>query len=186
MMTATVPYLDAEGAPFTDEEVAIIERVREDLLSGRSFILVANSARSARGYAPPCTRRAWGHAVRLLGEMAVESDSLAQVATLIVHRLPLYQTPTEAQAHVYEAATEALAAGFDDVIGRSAPDAGRYSAHQRDFTLRERVLLAVWLVGVCAEFERWSSAPRIGWCLAAIARAEGVTTPRRVTEALAR
>jgi hypothetical protein len=143
-----------------------ITRVRDDLMSGAYFSRHASSHRSAIGYRPVLNHRDWAHAMKTIAEMAAESDSLAQVAHTIMGRVNLYGTRPEACAQIFEAAAEALRNGFDDVVGRSGPEAGRYSDHQRTFTLRERVLVAYWLEAATAPMQ--DCVPGVGWCVDAI------------------
>lgn len=148
------------------DDAKVIARVRDDLMSGAYFSRHAASHRSAIGYRPPLNRNDWAHAMKTLAEMATECDSLAQVAHTIMGRVNLYGTRPEACAQIFERAAEALREGFDDVIGRAAPGAGRFSDHQRDFNLRERVLLAYWLEAATAPMQ--DCVPGVGWCVAAI------------------
>ena len=153
---------------------AVIERVRDDLMTGRYFTLHAASQRSRYGYHPVVSRRGWAHALGTLARMAEQSDMLAQIAVAVVGRVNLYGTDPEECAHIYEAAVAALAAQYDDVVGRSGPDGGRYNL--RDYTLAERIQLAAWL-GEATRLMDASHAHGVGWAVAAIADAESVRLP---------
>jgi hypothetical protein len=65
-----------------------------------------------------------------------------------------------------------VSAGYDDVIGRAGPDAGRWSDHQHKFTIHQVVMLAYWLAEAGAKVQY--SVPGVGWCVDAIARSEGI------------
>lgn len=149
------------------DDQAIIEKYREDVLSGRTFTLHAMSARSIRGYQPPISRRDWAFAIETLAKMAASSDRLAQVAANIIGRVNLYGDKGQAMAAIYERAEEALSKGYTDVIGRAGPETGRPSSYEHEFTLYDRVALMYWLELACRPLA--SKAPGVGWCLAALA-----------------
>lgn len=151
----------------TDARTKTLDRFRDDLLSGRTLVLHANSHRSRRGYMPPMSRRDWAHAMRTLADMAASSDRLAQVASAIMGSVNLYGDDAQACAKMYEKAAEAMRTKFDDVIGRAGPEAGRYSSHQHEWTLADRVAVHYWLELACRPMA--SSAPGVGWCLALVA-----------------
>lgn len=145
----------------------VIEGYRADLLSGATLARHAASHRSRRGYKPPMTRRSWAHAMGTIAEMAATSDRLAQVASYIIGKVNLYGDDAQACASIYDAAFQAMKGEYDDVIGRAAPDAGRHSAHQHEWTLYDRVSVHYWLELACRPMA--ACAPGVGWCLAAIA-----------------
>jgi len=149
----------------TDARTEQIERYEADLVSGRVFARHAASARSVFGYQPAATARQYGTAMQVLGHMAAEGDHMAQVASKILGRVNLYATPAQAVAAIYEAASQAMAAGFDDVIGRSGPEAGRHGDHQHETTLYFAASVAVWLSKVARCYGHHNS---IGWVLADI------------------
>jgi hypothetical protein len=80
MTIETTTYTRPDGTPYSERDVAVIERVRADLLSGRTLALHATSARSVSGYHPPMTRVQWAHMMGTLAKMAATSDALAQIA----------------------------------------------------------------------------------------------------------
>jgi hypothetical protein len=123
----------------------IIAEVEEKLLSGYAFTVGAQSERSVRGYRPPCHRNYWSNAIKVIGEMARESNVFAQIASKLIVGLPLYQCDNELRAKVLENAASAIKDGYDDVIRRSSPEPGRFSDSQRAFTLYECILLDYWL-----------------------------------------
>ena len=94
----------------------IIAKVEGELLNGRTFMLGAQSERSCIGYRPPVNRSYWANAVKVIGEMAAESDAFAQLASKLIVGLPLYQSDNELRAKVLENAASAVSKGYDDVI----------------------------------------------------------------------
>lgn len=158
----------------TTSDDVVLDRMAADLCSGTYFQRHATASRSARGYRPPLTRSAWSHAMTTIARMASQSDAFAQIAAGILGRVNLYGTRPEAAAQVYEAAAAVLADGFDDVIGRSGPEPGRFSDHQRDFTLAERISLAYWLAEATAPMV--DCVPSVGWVVTGLAARHRVRT----------
>lgn len=150
------------------QEQEQLEEQAADLVSGKNFYRHAASARSRYGYEPPLSRRQWAECMAALANMAAQSDALAQVASGI--RVNLYGTASQAQAAVWEGAAKAVAAGYDDVIGRSGPEGGRYKV--RPYTLHQAISMAYYLEEAAAPFA--SHVPGVGWVTAALARREGV------------
>ena len=171
MTTATdQTYTYIDGRPFTPKDLEAVEGQIESLMSGRYFADHAASSRSVIGYQPPMTHRQYADVMGAVARMAGESNVLAQIAHQI--RINLYGTKANAAAAIYDAAGRALSDGYDDVIGRSAPDAGnhRLSSFERDFTLRERVVVAYHLAAIAKPVDNGG----IGWVLDAIGRSLGV------------
>lgn len=162
----------------SSDKQATLDGYKQDLLSGRVFALHAASARSSYGYRPPIGRTQWATCMERLARMAAQSDRLAQVANMILGRVNLYGTAPQAEAAVYERAGEALAKGFDDVIGRAGPEAGRHSDHQHEFSLADRVAVAYWLEYATRPFS--SCVPGVGWCLSNIAQEINYYAPREM------
>lgn len=165
-----------------DRDARVVNQYRDDLLSGRTLALAANSHRGRYGYKPPVGHRQWAHTIETLGRMARESDSLAQIASHIVGRLNLYGNDAQLCASVYSAAYEAVHKGYTDVVGRSGPEAGRASQYERPYRLGELALLACWLE--LATKGATSSVPGIGWCLSIVLETSHVYVPHAVTEGL--
>lgn len=163
-----------------DRRAVVLARYAADLESGQAFAMAAISHRSRRGYMPPVGRRTWAHAVATLADMAQRSDALAQVASAIVGSLNLYGTDADLCAKVYERAAAAIGRGYDDVIGRSGPEAGRRSDHHRPFTIGECALIACYLM--LATGPASASVTRLGWALETICEAEHVLVPRGLKE----
>ena len=158
----------------------VVNDFRDDLLSGRTLLLHAQSARSGYGYRPPINHRDWGTAMERLAKMARTSSRLAQVASAIMGKVNLYGTDDQAMASIYEAAFKAMNKPYDDVVGRAGPEAGRYRDHQHAWTLHDRVAVSCWLEYVCRPFA--STAPGIGWCLQEIAEMIHYNRPHEQTE----
>lgn len=155
----------------TASEQKTLDTYREDLLSGRTLVLHAQSHRSRYGYKPPINRRKWAHAMRTLADMAESSDKMAQVAAHIIGRVNLYGDDAQACARMYEMAYEAMSKPYDDVIGRAGPEAGRHSDHQHAWTLADRVAVHYWLE--LATRGMTGSGHGVGWALAAVGREVG-------------
>jgi hypothetical protein len=153
-------------ADYDQHQLGIIERYRGELLSGTSFRYHSESNGSVRGYKPVLDRGAYVHAVRALAELASQGNSYAQVANTCLHRINLYGTRPEEAAHIYDAAAQCFARGYDNVILRSSPEPGRPSGWQRPFTLLEAIVVALWLQEATSQMTGDSS--HIGWCLQAL------------------
>jgi len=165
-----------------EQDARVVDRYRNDLLSGRTLVLAAQSHRSRYGYMPPVGHRQWAHTIQVLGQMARESDALAQIASHIVGRLNLYGDEAQLCASVYSAAYEAVHKGYTDVVGRSGPEAGRWSQYERAYRLSELAQLACWLTLACKGAT--SSVDGIGWCLAIVLDTIHTRVPRTVEEGL--
>jgi hypothetical protein len=144
---------------------------REDLLSGRTLVLHAQSHRSRRGCMPPMSRRSWAHAMGTLANMAASSDRLAQVAAAIIGHVNLYGDDAQACAAMYERAFDAMKGKYDDVIGRAGPEAGKHSSHQHEWKLIDRVAVHYWLA--LATKGMTASTPGVGWALEVVAKEVG-------------
>lgn len=175
-MTPTSPIITDAA----DRRTAQLDRYADDLMNGAVFARHAIAARSRRGYMPPIHRDAYAKAITVLAQMAGESDAMAQVARECIGRVNLYGDASQADAAIWEAAADALRVGFDDVIGRAAPDAyGPRSSFQHDFTLDQRARIACWLNAATAPFA--SHVPGIGWCLLALMHREGIRVPQCIS-----
>ena len=122
----------------------IVTGYAEDIRTGRAFALAAASHRSRRGYQPVLDRRSWSDVNLSLAKMARDSDALAAVAAKIIGTVNLYGTRPDACARVFDAAREALAEDYVDVVGLSGPEPGRRSDRTRAYTLRERIAVMAW------------------------------------------
>lgn len=157
----------------TDQRQATLDEYRERLLTGKAFALAEMSHRTRYGYQPPVNHRDWSRCMKLVADFASMGEQYAQIARSIFGRVNLYGTPSQCSASVYSAAGEALRAGYTDYVGLAGPEPGRRSDRQRDFTLRERVVLMFWLTDMV---QPWSgTAPGYGWCLTALADELGYT-----------
>jgi hypothetical protein len=164
------------------QDARIVDKYRDDILSGRTLALAAASHRSRYGYKPPVGHRQWAHTIQTLGQMARESDALAQIASHIVGRLNLYGDEAQLCASVYSAAYEAVSKGYTDVVGRSGPEAGRWSQYERPYHLSELAKLACWLILACKGADGGGAC--IGWCLAIVLDTIHTPVPRTVEEGL--
>lgn len=144
----------------------IVEEYRAEMLSGVVFHRHMVSHNSVYGYKPCLNRDAYVHAMGALVQLASKGDPFAQVANTCMHRVNLYGTRSEEAAHIYEAAAKCIREGYDDVIRRSGPDAGRPSESHRPFTLPEVIVIALWLSEATRKMD--SSVTQVGWCLRAL------------------
>ncbi len=155
-----------------------LDRIKENLLSGKAFSLGALSERSVRGYQPPANREYWGNAIAVIVQMACQNDTLAQVAWPLIRGINLYQTNHEIRAKVFENAAHAIAQGYDDVIRRSGPEPIRYSDAQRPYTA-ECIQLDYWLNKAIPCL---SSVGGVGWAVAQLAEDNRVFIPALLTK----
>jgi len=171
MQNATVTRVPATEDR-EDHAQTIIDGHARDLASGKVFRNHAAGMGSRIGYLPPLNRTQWAECIHVLTQMARMGDQYAQVAVAIVGSVNLYGDESQAGHKVWAKAEEALAAGYDDVINRASPEPGRWSDNQRDYTLRERVVIECWLSKATAPFQRGGGG--IGWCTAALVRDLGI------------
>ena len=158
-------------------DIDTLQQVKDGLLSGRYFVNHANSAASRGGYHPCIRRDMWARYIKTLGRMAELSDPLAQIAATVVTRLNLYGTAAQLQEAAPRAIAEAIAKGWDDVIGRTGPSAGRPSSYQRPYTLAEIVIVAHWLAA-CETAEITGALPGVGWAVLEITKELGIPSHR--------
>lgn len=151
-------------------------RATVETLDALRFAWMSHASRRPGG--PPINRRGWADCVEWLSKLARESDALAQVVRAI-GLPPLYQTAGEAAAYIYRQAFETMTKPYDDVIGRSGPDAGRPSSHRRDWTLAEKILVLAYLSR--ATFAWSATAPGYGWAITELAQEERVRIPAWAT-----
>ncbi len=164
------------------ESAKVVDRYRDDLLSGRTLALHAASARSALGYRPPIRHEDWATAMERIARMARSSERLAAIARSIFGKVNLYGTDGQAQAAVYEAALHATSKPYLDVVGLAGPEPGRRSDRTHEWTLRDRVALAYWLEYATRPFA--STTPGVGWTLSIVAETIGYVPPAETTEYL--
>lgn len=158
--------------PLTERDAQIVAEYKEKLLSGQTLLNHATSHRSRYGYEPPIGRRDVAHALNTLAEMMASSARLAPIASAIAGKLNLYGTPSQLCAAVYSTAWEYMANHkYVDVIGRSGPEAGRYSDYESDWTLHDRVAVHYWLELACRPCA--ATTPGVGWVLQLVAQEVG-------------
>ena len=152
----------------SEREVAGITRYRDDLLAGRVYTRHATSANSVMGYRPPATRGEFGRVVEALGIYASESDRRAATAYAILPRLPLYGDSGQLTAAFWTAIGKVAEQGYEDVIGRTGPNAGRPSSYHH--ATDERAAISLALLGAELDSAQKNlERADIGWCLAALA-----------------
>lgn len=164
-----------ETQELTPAQQDSLDRLRTGLLSGAAFSWAASSNRSVIGYQPPITSRDYGHVLQVAGEMAKAGDLFAAVAREIVHRVNLYGTRSQVLAAANEAVAQFVRHGYDDVIGRTGPEAGRPSSHHHAVTLGQAIALRYYLAEI--EAPMGSSIPGVGWGVETLAKEAGVRRP---------
>jgi hypothetical protein len=154
----------------TEREAEVLAKVEAELMSGRTFALVAMGSRSITGYQPPTESCKYAQALQLLGRGAQVGDRMAKLVAAIVRDLPLNNTAGETVAKMYQAAGNALDRGFFDTVGNAGPEAGRRRDHEHAYTLADRLLLKVLLANVQAIYLPTGS--RHGWAFRALIERE--------------
>lgn len=156
---------------------ARVDEYAADLVSGRAFAVTANAHAANRftggHYRGPIAAREYGEVLETLGRFGRQSDRYAQAAHLIAHSLPLYGTAEDALNKVYDALFRIAKDGYDDVIGRSGPEAGRPSDHKHATTLRWALILHLLGKEISTIIDH-STAPGVGWVAQALMEREGL------------
>lgn len=164
----------------TADRDAIVDRVRSELVTGKSFHLIAQSLRSIPRGGPPMTHYMYARLLESLASYAMMSDrATATVHRILMRSLNPYTTEHEVMAVIAEQLAKVAQEGYFDVIGNAAPDAGRRSAHQHDTTLRD----AIWLRLLYAELEgavAGSARAELGWVLRILVAEDDTLTLHKV------
>jgi hypothetical protein len=134
----------------SERDLRIIAEAEESYLSGATFARASYS--TALSYQPPIQSRDYGRVIETLGRLATEGDACASIAQRLVRSVNLYGTPSQVEAGLYRAAFEAINEGYDDVIGRTGPEGGRYSDHQHAYSIRVVLLVACYIAEAVAPF----------------------------------
>ena len=103
------------------------------------------SASQALGYEPPITYSEYAHVVETLARLAGEGDAGAAIASRLVASVNLYGSPSQVRRSLYTTAYEFVRDGYDDVLGRTGPEAGRPSDHRHAVSLRFVLLISNYL-----------------------------------------
>lgn len=164
----------------TPERRAVVARVEENLLTGRHFDLVAQSARSVPLGAPPINHRDWARIMQTIANFAAASDRDAATAFALFGKINLYLTPNEVIAQVAEGLAKVVREGYFDVIGATGPGAGPRSSYQYPTTLSEAIWLSLLLVEVQMNAGYLGHVPSLGWALSSIIERENVRVPAAV------
>ena len=144
----------------TPQQQAILNRYREEILTGQRFRTVAAAHRSVSSYQPPACYTKYARAVEALALFAHSGAEEASLASAILSQLPLYQGFFDMAAKANEVAAKCVRDGYDDAIGRTQPNAGRPSQYQRRYDLA--TLLHLDLV---FDWTLSAGAPGPGWVL---------------------
>lgn len=118
----------------TDEQLAIIERLRGEYLDGTVFHRYANSEQSVIGYEPAAPEAMHRRFLLALARYAQQGREQTHLA-LAIRVSPIGRTPSQLAASIWRQAARAIEQGWDDVIARSGPEPGRYSDHQHRYSL---------------------------------------------------
>lgn len=164
------PYSDHRGFPYTDDQIAAIDKVRDDLVTGRLFADLAREYR-AEGQArqrEPVDFAVWGHVATTLARMVNRSPALAQFALDLFAAFDFYGSPADLAATIYDRAAEKVAVGFDPAIG-SVKRTGCW----RPYRIDELAEVTFWLAEATATTGTFP-APAISWTTIAVARAHGI------------
>jgi hypothetical protein len=151
----------------SERDLQMIAEAEADYLSGATFARASHS--TALSYQPPIRSDEYGKVIETLGRLAAEGDAAASIASRLVGSVNLYGTPSQVEAGLYRAAFEAISGGYDDVLGRTGPEAGRYSDHQHDHSIRTILLVACYIAEAVAPFASYvtGNGPG-GWVLRAL------------------
>lgn len=161
----------------SERDQQVIDRVEGELLSGRTFALIAQSHASVRLGGPPATSRGYGKIVEALGRFARQGDWHTAAVREAITSLNPYVTPSEQIAQVAYAVGKFVREGYFDVISATGPEASRPSAHQHAITLRQAILLKMLMVEVEEAADFAGSVPGVGWCVQALMEREGMDFP---------
>lgn len=148
---------------YNDAQLAVIERVERELITGRSLSLAAQGHKS-RPYGSVLHRQNWCELVDAMATMASKSDALAQLAVAVIGKANLYEDRRGLCANAYDAALSAWGRGYDDVVGRSGPEGSRYDV--KPYGIGDALILAHWLAWGTRSSQ--DSVPGVGWCVAAL------------------
>lgn len=162
---------------YTEREQSIIDRVEQELTSGKTFHLISQSYFSKPLGGPPATARGYGRIIQTLGRFAAEGDWHLAAVREAISVLNPYVTPGEQIALVARSLCNFVNEGYYDVIGATGPEAGRPSAHQHPITLRQAILLKMLMVEVEEAADSAGSVPGLGWCVRALMERENMTIP---------
>lgn len=158
---------------YTPKELDIIERVRGDLLSGRSFLMASAGHGSVLGYKPPPSHRDVAALYSAAGRLAARGDVFVPFAMALSRAGGQYQSTPELLKHAYTALAQVVREGYTDVIRLASPEPGRRKDAERPFTLRE-------ILTVSGEMREAMSGMHLGhltgpgWCEQALNREVGL------------
>lgn len=163
--TESVTYVRPDGTPYSDKDLAVIERVRAELLGN------AWHGGYQGDFGPPINNRDYAAFLEAVTRMAREGRGMAQAATHIVRSVNLYGTRGQMANAVRRAVADLIREGtWDDVIARTGPEPLRHSAAQKPWTLGDRVYFQYFIAQATATVA--DHVPGVGWCVDAIRRAE--------------
>lgn len=164
----------------TEADQRVIDRVEQELLSGRTFFLIWQARKSAPLGGPAINSRGYGQIIATLGRFAAQGDWHVAAVREAISALNPYVTTDEVIAQVAAALQQFVAEGYYDVIGATGPEASRPSAHQHTVTLRQALLLSMLMVEVEEAAGYSGSVPGMGWCKQALMEREQMTFPQHL------
>lgn len=133
-----------------------------NLRSGLVFARYAASDRSAIGYRPCASSRDYQQILTVCTALA-GSDQGVQLVAAALSKVNPYGTCPQQRAALASAFAVTVKAPFEDVIGRSGPEAGRYRDHQKPWSIHVLCRAALTLALLATESVRMP-----GWCLQAL------------------
>lgn len=160
----------------TEGEQKQVDGVAENLMSGRGFSLVAQSARSIIGYQPPLGFHKQAKVLRILAAGASISDRQATLFEQVIRDHPAAAlTPGDAVAKLYDSASYSVKGDFFDLMRASSPEPGRPSDQHSPWTLSD-ILKFSYILSHAKAAMLPGESPGVGWCEAALLGREGVAT----------
>lgn len=154
-----------------ERDAYVVDRVRTDLLSGRSFTLAAEGVESIIGYQPPLGYRRQRNAIRLIAE-GMTDDRQTELLAPALRCFDAGLTPPQAVGKAYRFVAASLDQGFEDVVRKASPEPGRKCDWHHDYTLADVLRASQTLrkaYDACIPGEGGT-----GWCEAILCEIEGI------------
>lgn len=152
----------------TDEE--IVAEFAEELVDGRVFRRAAFAGQvnsTMHTYRPPLQTRKYVHFIQTIGKFAGVGQVFAHFVSELGLPVNLYGDEMQMEASVWSKVAEAFERGYEDVIGRTGPEAGRSKDYKRRYTVREALVIMEWIGEALG-------STGTGWCVAALLEMEEI------------